>query len=308
MAKARRLDLSVRIGNVTFPNPIAVASGTFGTKDEFKNFVDYNQLGAVITKTITWNPRTGNPMPRITEVAAGMLNAIGLQNKGIEHFTEEIVPYFSKIRSPLIVSIAGESEEEYYRLARELDKHKAVKALEINLSCPNVKKGCLVFQSNAEAAKRLVSNIRRETQKLLFTKLSPEAGDNFLNIARAAIEGGTDGLSLINTIKAMAVDLRTRRPRLANVTGGLSGPAIKPVALRYLYETKKNFKIPVIAMGGIMTSEDALEFLMVGADLVAVGSGNFVDPALSLKILKGVEDYLIKEELTLSEFRGSLKI
>jgi dihydroorotate dehydrogenase (NAD+) catalytic subunit len=300
--------LSVRIGGVTFPNPITVASGTFGTKDEFKNFVDVNQLGAVITKTITWNPRVGNPMPRITEVAAGMLNAIGLQNKGIEHFTEEIIPYFSKIHSPLVVSIAGESEEEYYRLARELDGHKTVKALEINLSCPNVKKGCLVFQSNAEATKRLISNIRHETSKLLFTKLSPESGDNFLNIARAAIEGGTDGLSLINTIKGMAVDLRTRRPRLANITGGLSGPAIKPVALRYLYETKKNFKIPVIAMGGIMTTEDALEFLMVGADLVAVGTGNFVEPAVSLKILKGVEDYLVKEELTLNEFRGSLKI
>lgn len=306
MAKTLMPDLSVRIKNITFPNPVTVASGTFGTKDEYAGYVDYKKLGAIITKTITVNPRTGNPMPRICETASGMLNAIGLQNKGIEQFIDEVIPYYEKISTPLIVSIAGETEEEYYELAKKLETQKRVQALEINLSCPNVKKGCLDFQSNPDSAKRLLSGIRGETQKLIFTKLSPEAGDSFLEVAEASLVGGTDGFSLINTLKGMAVDVQSGKFCLANRTGGLSGPAIKPIALRYLYETKKRFQVPVIAMGGIVTARDALEFLMLGADLVAAGTANFVNPDASMKILKGIKDFLKNKGLPLNEFQGSL--
>jgi dihydroorotate dehydrogenase (NAD+) catalytic subunit len=285
---------------------VTVASGTFGTQDEFAPYVNYEKLGAVITKTITVKPREGNPMPRICETSAGMLNAIGLQNRGLKHFIENTIPYFGKISTPLIVSIAGETEEEYYELARSLESQPVAQALEINLSCPNVKKGCLDFQSNPESTRRLLENIRKETKKLIFTKLSPEAGDRFLEVADAALTAGSDGLSLINTLKGMSVDLNHRRPRLANITGGLSGPAIKPIALRYVYETKKRFAVPVIAMGGIMTGDDALEFLMVGADLVAVGTANFINPKASLDILKRIEEFLNEEEITLGKFKGSL--
>jgi dihydroorotate dehydrogenase (NAD+) catalytic subunit len=301
------MGLSLKIKKILFRNPVMVASGTFGMTDEYAPFLDYEKLGGIITKTITLKPRGGNPMPRICETAAGMLNAIGLQNKGIDHFLGEVIPYFRGIRTPLIASIAGETEEEYCELARRLDGEKTVKALEINLSCPNVKKGCLDFQSNPASTRRLLENIRKVTQKLIFTKLSPEAGDAFLGVAENALAGGSDGLSIINTLKGMAVDLKTRRPRLANITGGLSGPAIKPIALRYVHEAKKHFpKTPVIAMGGIMTAKDALEFILVGAELIAVGTANFVNPAASIEIVKGIGRFLREEKTTLTEFRGSL--
>ncbi len=306
--KPAALDLSVTIKGVTFPNPVTVASGTFGTQDEFTRYVDYEALGGIITKTITVRPRPGNPMPRITETASGMLNAIGLQNKGIDKYIEITIPYFQKITTPLIVSIAGETEEEYYELTKRLEPFDTVRALEINLSCPNIKKGCLDFQSNPESAKRLLTNIRRETRKLVFTKLSPEAGDNFLDVAEASLQGGTDGFSLINTLKGMAVNIRTRKPLIANITGGLSGPAIKPIALRYVYETKKHFKAPIIAMGGIMSGDDALEFLLVGADLISVGTANFVNPRASMVVLEGIEQFLTEQKVSLNEFRGSLKL
>jgi len=300
------LDLSITIKGVTFRNPVTVASGTFGSQDEFTRYVNYEKLGGIITKTITVRPRAGNPMPRICETASGMLNAIGLQNKGIDAFIEKTIPYFEKISTPLIVSIAGETEDEYYELARRLDPFDTVKALEVNVSCPNIQKGCLDFQSNRDSTKRLTQNIRKETKKLIFTKLSPEAGDNFLDVAEAALSAGSDGLSLINTLKGMAVDLKTRKSRLANMTGGLSGPAIKPIALRYLYETKKHFKAPVIAMGGIMNGTDALEFLMAGADLISVGTANFVNPRASIDVLEGIVSFLKKGKVNLDDLRVSL--
>ncbi len=308
MSKSQKLDMPVTIKGVKFKNPVTVASGTFGSRDEYSRYVNYEKLGAIITKTITLNPRLGNPMPRICETSSGMLNAIGLQNKGLKSFVKDQIPYFKKIKTPLIVSIAGETEEEYYKIAKGLDSNRTVKALEINLSCPNVKKGCLDFQSNPQAAKRLLKNIRCETNKLLFTKLSSEAGDRFLEVAESALLGGTDGLSFLNTIKAMAVDLKTKKPRLANITGGLSGPAIKPVAVRYLYEAKKQFNVPVIAMGGVMNAMDALEFIMVGADLVALGTANFVNPTATIDVLKGIESFLKKEKTTLDDLRGSLVV
>lgn len=293
-----KIDLSVKVGELVFRNPITVASGTFGVKDEYKAFVDYEKIGAVITKTITVRPRVGNPMPRICETASGMLNAIGLQNKGLDDFIENKIPYFEKVPTPLIVNIAGEQSGDFSKLARTLNRHKkVVRALELNLSCPNVEARGASFIQKRELIFDVVKAVRDETDLPLFAKLSPELG-NVEEIAAEVLHAGAHGLSLINTLKGMAIDVYTRRPKIANITGGLSGPAIKPVALRYVYEIKKAFKnVPVIASGGITTTEDALEFLMAGADLLAIGTANFVNPASTLEILKGITDYCEKNRI-----------
>jgi dihydroorotate dehydrogenase (NAD+) catalytic subunit len=302
------VELTTKIKNLTFRNPVTVASGTFGTGDEYASFVDYAKLGAIITKTITVRPRPGNPMPRICETAGGMLNAIGLQNKGLEDFLIHKIPFFAKIRTPLIVNVAGESPEDFKTLVSSLDRAKpVVSAVELNFSCPNVEAGGAGFMRKRERILEITKTVRQETDLPLVAKLSPELGD-VVEIAGEVIREGIDAISLINTLKGMAVDIRSRRPRLANVTGGLSGAAIKPVALRYLYEVKKAHAIPVISSGGIMTAEDALEFLIVGADLVAVGTANFVNPAATMEILKGIEDYCRLNKVTqISQLRGTLK-
>ncbi len=304
--KATAVDLSTRIKEVTFRNPVTVASGTFGTKDELSAYVDYERLGAFIAKTITLRPRGGNPMPRICETAAGMLNAIGLQNKGLEDFVENKIPFFAKLDTPLIVNIAGESIDEFRELARALDAEKnVVKGIELNLSCPNIEEGGATFMRKRELVRDVVRAVRDQTDLLLIAKLSPELGD-VVEIAGDAIQAGADALSLINTVKGMAVNARTRRPRIANITGGLSGPALKPIALRYVYEVKAQYKIPVIASGGIFTAEDALEFLIVGADLVAIGTANFVNPSATMEILDGLLDYCRREKIArLDTLRGS---
>ena len=301
-------DLTTKIKGVSFRNPVTVASGTFGVKDEYADFLDYERLGAVITKTITVRPRAGNPMPRIAETAGGMLNAIGLQNKGLEDFLGEKIPYFAKIKTPLIVNIAGEAPGDFEQLTKALDREKkVVKALELNLSCPNVEKGGAGFMRKRELILDVMKAVRSHTDLPLIAKLSPELGD-VIETAGLVIEAGADALSLINTLKGMAVDIHTRTPRLANVTGGLSGPAIKPIALRYVYEVKKRYDIPVVASGGIMTAADALEFLIVGADLLAIGTANFVNPSATMEILDGITDYCLKHGIKkISELRGSLK-
>lgn len=303
------VDLSVRIKDLVFRNPITVASGTFGVTDEYKDFVDYEKMGAVITKTITVKPRKGNPMPRICETASGMLNAIGLQNKGLQDFIEHKIPHFAKVNTPLIVNVAGEEPEDFAKLTQALDREKkVVRALEINLSCPNVEAGGASFMRKRERISEIIKAVRGLTDLTLFAKLSPELGD-VVEIAGDCIRAGADGLSLINTLKGMSVDIYKRTPRIANVTGGLSGPAIKPVALRYVYEIKKNYEVPVIAMGGIMTAQDALEFIIVGADLVAVGTANFVNPSSSMDILNGLADFCRSQNVkSIQEIRGSLKI
>ncbi len=300
------IDLSVTVKGLTFRNPITVASGTFGTTGEYSDFVDYEKLGAIITKTVTVKPRAGNPMPRIFETTGGMLNAIGLQNKGIEDFIEHKIPYFAKIKTPLIANIAGENEGDFSLLTRMLHKHKnVVKAIELNLSCPNVEKGGTHGMKKKARMKDAVRAARQETDLPLFAKLSPELGD-VLEIAGDVLEAGADGLSLINTLKGMAIDIEKRRSRLANITGGLSGPAIKPIALRYVYEVKKNYKVPVIAAGGIMTASDALEFIIAGADMVAVGTANFVNPRATLDILEGLRAYGVRHRLArIADLRGS---
>lgn len=303
-----KIDLRTRIKSLTLKNPITVASGTFGTTDEYSGYVDPKKLGAIITKTITVKPRAGNPMPRICETAAGMLNAIGLQNKGLEDFLEHKIPYFKKLGVPLIVSIAGETAEEFAALAKAFDAHRdVVSALEINLSCPNVEAGGVNFMKKQERILEAVKAVRNGTELVTFAKLSPELGD-VSSIAGEILKQGIDGLSLINTLRGMAVDIRSRRSRLAKDFGGLSGPAIKPVSLRYVYQLKKEFRVPIIASGGISNVKDALEFLIVGADLLAVGTANFADPGATRDILDGLAAYCQKEGLqNLDTLRGSYR-
>ncbi|MEI7751928.1 MAG: dihydroorotate dehydrogenase [Candidatus Omnitrophota bacterium] len=303
-----KIDLTTRIKNLVFKNPVTVASGTFGTTDEYSGYVDPKKLGAIITKTITVKPRAGNPMPRICETSAGMLNAIGLQNKGLEDFIEHKIPYFKKLGVPLIVSIAGESTEEFGRLAKTFDGLKdVVKALEVNLSCPNVEAAGVGGMKKHERIADVVKAVRDQTGLVAFAKISPELGD-VLEIAGKVLGHGMDGISLINTLRGMAVDFRTRSSRIAKDFGGLSGPAMKPVALRYVYQVKKEFQIPVIASGGISNAQDALEFLIVGADLLAIGTANFVEPQATLQILKGIEEFCKKEKIgKLDALRGSYR-
>jgi len=302
-----KIDLTTKIAGLTFKNPVTVASGTFGTKDEFAKFFSYAKLGAVITKTVTRKPRAGNPMPRICETPSGMLNSIGLQNKGIDEFIDDTIPHFKKINTHLIVNIAGENIEDFAELAKRLDNEKGVSALELNLSCPNVAHGT-EFCDEPPMAHDLIKAVKEATKLPVFAKISPEARD-FLKLVESLMKAQVDGISAINTIRGMAVDVRTRKPKLARVTGGLSGPAIKPIALRYCHEIKSRFKIPVIAMGGISNAKDALEFIITGADLVAIGSANFVNPTASVDVVKGIEDYLKEIKLkSINEIRGTLKL
>lgn len=301
-------DLTTDIKGLKLKNPVTVASGTFGTTDEYAGYVNPQKLGAIITKTITVKPRKGNPMPRICETSSGMLNAIGLQNKGLEDFVEYSIPYFKKLGVPLIVSVAGESTDEFGRLAKTFDGLRdVVKALEVNLSCPNVEAAGVSGMKKQERILDAVKAVRDQTRLLAFAKISPELGD-VLDIAGKVLGQGMDGISLINTLRGMAVDLRTRGSRLAKDFGGLSGSAIKPVALRYVYQVKQAYQVPVIASGGIMDAQDALEFLIVGADLLAVGTANFVEPQATLQILKGIEAFLLKENIKkVGDLRGSYK-
>lgn len=302
-------DLTTRCGPLQFQNPVTVASGTFGVKDEFKKFVDYKKLGAVIAKTITLHARPGNPMPRICETSAGMLNAIGLQNKGLKEFIQNKLPYFDRHRIPLIVNIAGETTEEFSNLTRELDRHRQkITALELNLSCPNVEKGGVRAIREEKLITKTIQAVRKETKLFVFAKLSPELGD-VIETAKEAVSAGADGLSLINTLRGMAIDIYSRKPKIYAGTGGLSGPAIRPIALRYVYEVKHALpKIPIIASGGITTWEDAIEFLIAGADLLAVGTANFVNPRATMDILEGIEKYCQKQGIKkFTELRGTLE-
>ncbi len=304
------VDLTTRVGPLRFKNPVTVASGTFGVKDELKAFVDYRKLGAVIAKTITLRARAGNPMPRIYETPAGMLNAIGLQNKGLEDFIQNKIPHFKKHRIPLIVNIAGETTEEFITLARALERHrKEITALELNLSCPNVEKGGVRAIREEKLISKTIQAVRKNTQLFIFAKLSPELGD-VVETAHEAVRSGANGLSLINTLRGMAVNIYSRKPQIAAGTGGLSGPAIRPIALRYVWEVKRALpKIPVIASGGITTWKDAIEFLIAGADMIAVGTANFVNPRATMDILEGIQNFCRKQKIkSLSELRGTLVI
>ena len=294
--KKNKVNLSVDMAGIKMRSPVMVASGTFGYGEEYATLIDLDRLGALVAKGITLKPRQGNPPPRIAETSAGMLNAIGWENVGIEAFLEEKLPFLRRFKIPVIANICGEEEEEYVRIAERLDGVKGIAGLELNISCPNVKKGGLCFGRDPEATQRLVAKVRKATGLPLIVKLSPNV-DDIVSIGRAAREGGADGLSLINTLLGMAVDVKEKKPRLANVTGGLSGPAIKPVALRMVWETAGNVNLPVIGMGGIMTGEDAVEFLLAGATAVAVGTANFVNPQAALEAAEGIRSYLEENDI-----------
>lgn len=294
--------LSVSLGKLKLANPVMAASGTFGYGREYQDLVPLKKLGAIITKTITLNPRAGNPPPRIAETHQGILNAIGLENPGLEAFIREKLPFLQGTGIPVIVSIAGDTPEEFAQLVRRLSKHSPwIAAVELNISCPNLSKqgnGTRLIGQDARAAYRTVKAVKAATELPVITKLSPNVTD-ITEIAKAAQEAGSDILSLVNTFAAMAVDIKTGKPKLGNITGGLSGPAIKPQALwmlRQVFQALKG-KMPLIGMGGIMNTEDALEFIICGASAVAVGTANFVNPRTSEEIVKGIEKHLKKNKI-----------
>ncbi len=283
------VSLAVEVAGIRMQNPVMTASGTFGYAQEFEAYLDLNRLGAIVVKTVTRLPRPGNPAPRVVETPSGMLNAIGLQNVGIDAFIREKLPYLRRLTPPLIVNVAGESVEDFRELTKRMGDQEGVAGIELNVSCPNVAGG-LDFSTDPQLTFRVVQAAREATHLPLIPKLSPNVTD-IRTIARAAVEAGADALSLINTLVGMAVDVRTRRPRIGNVTGGLSGPAIRPVAVRMVWQVVQSVRVPVIGMGGILTAEDALEFLIAGATAVSVGTANFIDPAASVKVIEGLEEF-----------------
>lgn len=286
--------LAVEIAGIKLKNPVMVASGAFGQGKEYSELVDLETLGAIVTKSITLNPKEGNPPPRICETPSGMLNSIGLQNEGLKAFLEDSLPFLAKFKTTVIVNIAGEDEKEFIELARTLSKEPTVKALEINISCPNVEKGGMQFGCSSQGTEEIVNAVRRATSLPLIVKLSPNVTD-IVKIARSAVNAGADALSLINTVLGMAIDVKEKKFKIATKTGGLSGPAIRPIAVRMVWQVRQALKIPIIGIGGILTVEDALEFFMAGADAVQIGTGNFIDAECALKIIEGLKSCDLKE-------------
>ena len=297
-------DISVKLGALELSNPVLAASGTFGYGLEFIPFVDLNRLGGLCTKGLSLKPRLGNPVPRVFETASGMLNAIGLENVGLERFRDEKLPLLQEYRTRVIVNFFGETVQEYVEMAQQLSPLDRIDALEMNISCPNVEAGGLAFSSNPQIVEQVVKAVRPVTQKFLIVKLSPNVTD-ICEIAQAAEDAGADAVSLVNTYIGMALDIDTRKPYLANSTGGLSGPAIKPIALNMVYQVARKVNIPVIGIGGIRTAEDALEFIMAGASAVQVGTANFFDPGVTIKIIDGISRWCTAKGIhKLSEIRG----
>lgn len=290
-------DLRVNIGSLEISNPVMTASGTFGYAREFESLMNLHRLGAVIVKGISLNPRPGNAPPRIVETACGMLNSIGLQNVGVDRFVSEKMRYLVGLNIPVIVNILGDSLAEYREIAARLTGVPGVAGLEINISCPNVKKGGVAFGTDPSMAAAVTEAVKEKSDVPVMVKLSPNVSD-ITCVARAVEDGGADSISLINTLIGMAVDLKTRRPVLANIIGGLSGPAIKPVALRMVYQVASTVSIPVIGIGGIDSAEDALEFMLAGASAIQVGTANFVNPRASEEIVEGISRYVIAEKLS----------
>ncbi|MEW6101581.1 MAG: dihydroorotate dehydrogenase [Candidatus Omnitrophota bacterium] len=306
--------LSVNIGKLKLKNPVMVASGTFGYAEEFKDFINLKTLGAIVSKTITLKPRKGNLPPRTCETPAGMLNSIGLENPGIGNFIEEKLPCLTKIGVPVIVSIASEgAPDEFVTLAKRLDKIREVSAMELNISCPNIKnaqrktQNAQLISQDAKATYEAVKSVRKVTKKTLITKLTPNVTD-ITEIAQAAEKAGSDAVSLINTLTGMSIDIETKKPKIASITGGLSGPAVRPVAVRMVWEVSQKVKIPIIGMGGIMDSRDAIEFLLAGASAISVGTANFINPKATIEIIAGIKKYLRENKIKdIKQLTGSLK-
>lgn len=285
------MNTQVTIAGITFKNPVMTASGTFGSGMEYSEFVDLNRLGAVVTKGVANVPWPGNPTPRVAEVYGGMLNAIGLQNPGIDVFMERDIPFLKQYDTRIIVNVCGKTIEDYVQVVERLGEEPAVAMLEINVSCPNVKEGAIAFGQKAEALYEITREVKRHAKQPIIMKLSPNVTD-ITEMAKAAEAAGADALSLINTITGMKIDIYKRKFALANKTGGLSGPAIKPVAVRMVYQAAQAVKIPIIGMGGIATGEDAIEFLLAGASAVSVGAMNFAEPLTTIKVMNGIENYM----------------
>ena len=301
-------DMRVTLGKLTLKNPVLTASGTFGYASEFEKLIDLNRLGGIIVKGLSLEASRGNPPPRIVETPCGMLNAIGLENVGLEAFVAEKLPVLKKIDAPVLVNIYGKTVAEYAELASRLEDIDDVSGIEVNISCPNVRCGGMAFGAYPESTAQVVRAVRKRTTRHMMVKLSPNVTD-VTEIARSAEGEGADSISLINTITGMAIDIETRRPKLANITGGLSGPAIRPVALRMVWQTAQAVKIPVIGVGGIMTAKDALEFLIAGAAAVQVGTANFINPRATIDIIDGIEAFLEERNIAgLGDIIGTLKV
>jgi len=289
-------DLSVTIGKLKLKNPVMVASGTFGFGEEYQDFMELDCLGAIIPKGISLNPMVGNLPPRIFETAGGILNSIGLQNPGFHEFIKDKLPFLTRIRTHLIVNFFGNTQKEYIELAGRFDEIPGISGLEMNISCPNVKQGGIAFCSNPRMTYRLVRAVRKSTQLPLIVKLSPNVTE-IDSLAKIAEEEGADAVSLVNTFKAMAINIHSRKPELGNIIGGLSGPAIKPIALRMVWEVSQRVKIPVIGMGGIVKAEDAIEFILAGASAIQIGTANLVNPQTSTEVIQGIKKYLTENKI-----------
>ncbi len=301
-------DLSVNINGLEMTNPVMTASGTFGYGREFEDFVNLEQIGGIIVKGTTLNKREGNPYPRMAETPSGMLNAVGLQNKGVEYFVKNIYPQIKDIRTNMIVNVSGSDVESYVKTAEAINELEKIPAIELNISCPNVKQGGMAFGVSAHGASEVVKAVREVYKKTLIVKLSPNVTD-ITEIARAVEGAGADSVSLINTLLGMAIDAEKRRPLLSTITGGLSGAAVKPIALRMVWQVSKAVKIPVIGLGGIMNARDAIEFLLAGATAIQIGTANFIDPAVTVKVVNGINEYLDQHHYSsVKDIIGALEV
>ncbi len=290
------INLTTKLGRLILKNPVLVASGTFGYGEEYSQFLNLNELGGLITKAVTLRPTAGNPPPRLAETPAGLLNCIGLENPGVDAFIKEKLPFLSKFTTKIIVNIAGEKESDYIELTKMLSKAEGIDALEINVSCPNVKKGGYNLGTDPSKVYSLTKSLKKVTHLPLIVKLTPNVSD-ITETAKAAEDAGAEALSLINTLLGMTIDIFTQKPKLSNITGGLSGPAIRPIAVRMVWQVAQKVKIPLLGMGGIMSSEDALEFILAGASAIAIGTANFVDPRTPIKVAKGIKCYLKERKI-----------
>ena len=300
-------DLSVNIAGLLFKNPVTTASGTFGYGDEFREFMDIGRLGGIFVKAVTGKNRDGNAYPRMAETASGMLNSVGLQNKGVDHFCREIYPGIKNLNTHIVVNVSGSTVEEYVEVAERINELENIPAIELNISCPNVKLGGMAFGTVPGMATEVTVAVRKVYKKVLMVKLSPNV-TSITDLAKAVVDGGADVITLINTLLGMAIDAERQRPILSTITGGLSGPAIKPIALRMVWQVHKAVHTPIIGLGGIMNATDAIEFMLAGASAIQVGTANFIDPAVSLKIVDGIEAYMEKHKIkAVTDLVGALR-
>jgi len=302
------VDLSVNIANLKLRNPVLTASGTFGNGEEYLDFIEPGALGGIVVKAVTSKNRDGNAYPRMAETPSGMLNSVGLQNKGVDYFITEIYPRIKDFNTIVIVNVSGSTVSEYIEVAEKINGLDNIPAIELNISCPNVKQGGMAFGTSSAAATEVTRAVRNVYKKDLIVKLSPNV-TSIIEIAKAVVDGGADMISLINTLLGMAIDAETRKPVLSTLTGGLSGPAIKPIALRMVWQVSQAVNVPIIGMGGIMNATDAVEFLLAGASAIQVGTANFIDPAVTIKIVEGLETYLRLHKIeTVKQMIGNLQV